>query len=206
MIYELAMVIDKGTYWEVTGVTKNTLDNLANREESLLKLSYMAYKEISDYLLAPPDGSSGIITIPKTLQTDEVLPGEVIYTHNDNDAGIIKLSQVRRIRALVNPTLSSVSGFTFYSFMVLNNLLNSKGYYIHDDNREVIYLEILETGDSGLIDTLERYLNMKDDIHRVSQLDSKFTEITSQIMESSEEDDVVKMADSFIEEHYKNNS
>ena len=201
MIYELAMVIDKGTYWEVTGVTKNTLDNLANREESLLKLSYMAYKEMS---MALHDGDK-IITILKPLIHDEVMPGEVVYsvlTPEDNN----KLSQVRRIRALINPTLSSVSGFTFYTFMVLNNLLNSKGYYIHDDNREVIYLEILETGDSGLIDTLERYLNMKDDIHRVSQLDSKFTEITSQIMESSEEDDVVKMADSFIEEHYKNNS
>jgi predicted ATP-dependent Lon-type protease len=91
--------------------------------------------------------------------------------------------------------------------MVLNNLLNSKGYFIHDDNREEVYLEILETGDSGLIDTLERYLNMKDEIHRVSQLDSKFTEITSQIMEDSGgADDVVKMADEFIEEHYKNNT
>ena len=199
MIYELAMVIDKGTYWEVTGVTKNTLDNLANREESLLKLSYMAYKEMS---MALHDGDK-IITILKPLIHDEVMPGEVVYSVAPEDDN--KLSQVRRIRALINPTLSSVSGFTFYTFMVLNNLLNSKGYYIHDDNREEVYLEILETGDSGLIDTLERYLNMKDDIHRVSQLDSKFTEITSQIMESSG-DDVVKMADEFIEEHYKNNS
>lgn len=199
MIYELAMVIDKGTYWEVTGVTKNTLDNLANREESLLKLSYMAYKEMS---MALHDGDK-IITILKPLIHDEVMPGEVVYSVAPEDNN--KLSQVRRIRALINPTLSSVSGFTFYTFMVLNNLLNSKGYYIHDDNREEVYLEILETGDSGLIDTLERYLNMKDDIHRVSQLDSKFTEITSQIMESSG-DDVVKMADEFIEEHYKNNS
>ena len=200
MIYELAMVIDKGTYWEVTGVTKNTLDNLANREESLLKLSYMAYKEMS---VALHDGDK-IITILKPLIHDEVMPGEVVYSVAPEDNN--KLSQVRRIRALINPTLSSVSGFTFYTFMVLNNLLNSKGYYIHDDNREEVYLEILETEDSGLIDTLERYLNMKDDIHRVSQLDSKFTEITSKIMESSSGDDVVKMADEFIEEHYKNNS
>jgi len=200
MIYELAMVIDKGTYWEVTGVTKNTLDNLANREESLLKLSYMAYKEMS---LALHHGDK-IITILKPLIHDEVMPGEVVYSVAPEDNN--KLSQVRRIRALINPTLSSVSGFTFYTFMVLNNLLNSKGYYIYDDNREEVYLEILETGDSGLINTLERYLNMKDDIHRVSQLDSKFTEITSKIMESSPEDDVVKMADSFIEGHYKNNS
>jgi hypothetical protein len=200
MIYELAMVIDKGTYWEVTGVTKNTLDNLANREESLLKLSYMAYKEMSEAL----HHGDKIITILKPLIHDEVMPGEVVYSVAPEDNN--KLSQVRRIRALINPTLSSVSGFTFYTFMVLNNLLNSKGYFIHDDNREEVYLEILETGDSGLINTLERYLNMKDDIHRVSQLDSKFTEITSKIMESSSEDDVVKMADEFIEEHYKNNS
>ena len=201
MIYELAMVIDKGTYWEVTGVTKNTLDNLANREESLLKLSYMAYKEMS---VALHDGDK-IITILKPLIHDEVMPGEVVYSVAPEDNN--KLSQVRRIRALINPTLSSVSGFTFYTFMVLNNLLNSKGYYIHDDNREEVYLEILETGDSGLIDTLERYLNMKDDIHRVSQLDSKFTEITSQIMESGgTADDICAMADEFIEEHYKNNS
>ena len=72
MIYELALVEDRGAYWQVTNVTKNTLDNLANRNEKMLKLSYNAYQKIKDALF-----EGKIVNIPKSLRTDEVSPFDV---------------------------------------------------------------------------------------------------------------------------------
>ena len=72
LVYELAVVEDHGTHWVVTNVTKNSLDNLANRDEKYLKLSYVAYKLISD-----ASNAGKQVTIAKAMMTDEVLPFEV---------------------------------------------------------------------------------------------------------------------------------
>ncbi len=72
MIYELAMVVDCGTYWRVTNVTKNTFDNLVNNDEKLLKLSHVSYKKIEEALLA-----NKTVHINKNMMANEVLPFEV---------------------------------------------------------------------------------------------------------------------------------
>jgi len=198
MIYELALVRDSGTHWQVTGITSNTLDNIVNTNEQYLKLSVMAAERIKTSL---NDGCKNII-IPKTLQTLEVLPSEVIVEDIDpEDIGNVKSVEIRRIRALITPELASISGVALYSWIILNNELNSKGYFIYDGNREEVYLSILETGDEELINKLEEYLNYKDEIARVSHLNSKFSNIFKEIMTLTDKDKVTEKADKFIKSH-----
>lgn len=45
--------------------------------------------------------------------------------------------------------------------------LADAGYFITDQNREEKYIEIIETEDENLIDLLETYLNIKDDIAKI---------------------------------------
>jgi len=146
MIYELALVIDKGTFWEVTNVTKNTLDNLANRNETMLKLSYIAYKQIKAGL-----SENKIVQITKEMMTDEVMPGEVRYITIGEEDDIVdhRNAALAKVRMLANPTLASIAGLTMYGFIVLNNDLVNAGYAITNDNREEKYLAILETGDEA---------------------------------------------------------
>jgi hypothetical protein len=202
MIYELALVRDSGTHWQVTGITSNTLDNIVNTDEQYLKLSTMAAERIKASL----DNGCKNIIIPKTLQTLEVLPGEVIVEDIDPaDIKNVKSAEIRRIRALITPEIASISGVTLYSWIILNNELSSKGYFIYDDNREEVYLSILETGDDELINKLEEYLNYKDEISRVAHLNSKFSNIIKEIMTLTDKDKVTEKADKFIKEYMINN-
>lgn len=45
--------------------------------------------------------------------------------------------------------------------------LADAGYFITDQNREEKYIEIIETEDENLIELLETYLNIKDDIAKI---------------------------------------
>jgi hypothetical protein len=199
MIYELALVIDKGPHWEVTNVTKNTLEGLANRDERFLKLSYIAYKKIQSAL---NDGLTCHIT--KDMQTDEVLPGEIaILNASDEDPfESARNAALRKVRMLLTPALASVSSLAFYGFTVLNNDLVDKGYAITAENREENYLKILETGDEALINKLEDYLNYKDEIERVAQLERKFSKYKTEINNASIEA-IEGIQNQFLEDFYK---
>jgi len=53
---------------------------------------------------------------------------------------------------------------TFIDYTMLNNKFCSHGFFITQDNKEEMYLDILNTGDMSLIESLERYLNVSDKI------------------------------------------
>lgn len=203
MIYELATVQDRGSFWKVTNVTKNTLGNLANRDEKVLKLSYMSYKLIQDALM-----QDKIVHIQKSLRTDEVLPGEfqiIDLGQSDSDLlGEVKNAAVTKVRMLVTPELSKISGFAMYGFVILNNDLCANGYFITNQNREEKYLEILETGDEKLISKLEDYLNYKDEIESVAQLERKFSAYCAEIKTAVTVEAVKKIEEQFLDRFYTN--
>lgn len=197
MIYEVAAVEDRGSYWSVSGVTEQSFAT-AETTERYLKLSAVSTKLIKDAILAGHE-----VRINKPLQFNEVLPNEVkVIKVAQDDIVSIKESAVKRVRLLINPELASVSGLTFYGFICLNNELADKGFFITDQNREKKYLEILETGDEKLIEKLETYLNYKDEIARVSHLNTKFMEFRKKINEEADAAKINKLADDFLDMFY----
>jgi hypothetical protein len=199
MIYDLAIVEDRGPYWRVVNVQQNTLDNQATTEERVLRLSYMTARLITDALL-----SGKIVHIPKTLRTTEVLPGEfeVIDLEKTDEMQEYRNAAIIKVRMLVTPELSKISGFALYGFMILNNDLSSAGYFITDSNREEKYLEILETGDEKLIQKLEDYLNYKDEIGTVANLERRFSAFRSEIRQASTKEEVKEIEERFLEKFY----
>lgn len=201
MIYELALVEDRGSHWAVTNVTKNSLDNLANREEKALKLSYMSYKMISEAIM---EGKA--VHIHKAMRTDEVLPGEFDILESDETDALqdARNAALTKVRMLVSPDLSKISGFALYGFMILNNDLVAAGYPITNENREEMYLKILETGDEKLITKLEDYLNYKDEIEAVAHLERKFSTFKKQIKTTNTVEEVKSLQNEFLERFYTN--
>ena len=201
MIYELAMVVDCGTHWKVTNVTKNTLDNLADREEKLLKLSYNTYRKIEESLLL-----GKLVHVTKNMSTDEVLPWEieVLDVSSENPLQQAKNHSLTKVRLLITPMFSKIAGLTLYGFMVLNNDLINAGYAITNENREEKYLQILETGDEKLISKLEDYLNYKDEIEKVAHLERKFSKFKDTILSSSTVEDISEITNKFLENFYLN--
>lgn len=197
MLYEVASVEDRGPYWLVTGVTEHSFAT-ADAKESYLRLSHVSAKIIKDAILAGHE-----VRVIKPLRTTEVIPSEIkIIKIKEDDISAVRESAIKRVRTLINPELASVSGFTFYGFICLNNELAEKGFFITDQNREKKYLEILETGDEKLIEKLETYLNYKDEIARVSHLNTKFNEFRKKVNDSTDPAEINKLADEFMEMFY----
>lgn len=197
MMYDVALVEDRGSYWEIQGVTQNSLNNIDN-EFKYLKLSAVAGKIIKDAL---NDGH--IVRVHKPLFASEVIPREVkIIKVAEDDIEEFKQAQIKRVRMLINPELASVSGLAFYGFICLNNELADKGFFITDQNRESKYLSILETGDEKLIAKLEDYLNYRDEISRVASLHKKFEKFRKDMKEETEKEKIQKIADDFMEDFY----
>jgi hypothetical protein len=201
IIYELAMVVDCGTHWKVTNVTKNTLDNSVNNDEKLLKLSYVSYKKIEEALLA-----NKTVHINKNMMANEVLPFEIDVkdVSSENPLRMAKEHNLAKVRMLVTPDLSKIAGLTLYGFMILNNDLINAGYAITNENREEMYLQILETGDEKLISKLEDYLNYKDEIEKVAHLERKFSKFKNEVLSSSTVEDVTEITNKFLKNYYLN--
>jgi len=80
----------------------------------------------------------------------------------------------------------------YIDFIDTNNILNSRGFFITDDNKEEKYLEILETDDEDLIDTLERFLVSKDKLGLVKTARIEF-EDTIEKLKYADENDIEKL-------------
>lgn len=199
IIYDLAMVQDRGSHWFVTNVTQNTLDSQADKDEKFLRLSYMSHQLIKQALMAGKK-----VHIHKTLQTGEVLPGEfdVIDLAETDPLQEARDAAVRKIRMLVTPELGKISGLAIYGFTVLNNDLASRGYFITNDNREEKYLEILETEDEELISKLEDYLNYKDEIDAVSFVERRFKQFRNDVRDATSMEQIKEIEERFLERFY----
>lgn len=200
LIYELAVVEDRGTHWQVTNVTKNTLESLANRHEKLLKLSYVAYKMMVD---AINEGKT--VTVQKNLMTDEVLPHEMqILAPNEtkDELQATKDATMVRARMLLVPEVSKISSLVIYRFTVLNNELASKGFFITESNREEQYLAILETGNEELVDKLEQYLNYRDDLDKVSFFERRFSALRKAVLNARTVEEVAELEKNFVADFY----
>lgn len=200
MIFDLALVTDRGSYWNVENLMKNTLEATADKGEKVLKLSYITGKRINDAILA-----NKRVKISKTLISNEVMPWEievVDYAEDDTlqdarDAATVK------IRMLVTPEITKIAGLTLYGFIVLNNDLVNAGYAITNENREEKYLEILETGDEKLIAKLEDYLNYKDEIEAASHLERKFAAFRQEIKSATTIELIAEIETRFLDSYYR---
>ncbi len=60
------------------------------------------------------------------------------------------------------------------------------GYIITDKNREEKYIEIIETGDEMLIELLEEYLNVKDEISKIKWHKTQYNKNIKKLKELDE--------------------
>ena len=203
-IYDLAVVEDRGSYWKVNNLVQNTMDALADKNEKLVKLSYMAHQLMKDAIL---EGKA--VHIPKaSMRSIEVLPGdfEIIELTNQNELESTKRASIVKVRMLVQPILAKISGFAMYGFITLNNDLSASGYFITNDNREEKYLAILETGDEKLIAKLEDYLNYKDELEETASLERKFAKYQKEMKNLTTIEEVKSLEASFVEDFFTYNS
>lgn len=199
-IYDLAIVEDRGSYYQVLGLQQNTYETLLNNTEKYVKLSSSAYQEVDAAIKA---GKS--VRLPKSTIGTEYLPGEVnAIDPGLDDVGAAKEAAKLKIRSLVNHYLAKMSGFIFYEFISLNNELVDAGFVITKANREEKYIEIIETGDVNLISNLERYLSAKDEIEKGLSIKYRLDAFVTEVDTKTTVEEVNAVKTQFLTDFYAN--
>lgn len=198
--YEIALVEDQGQYYRVTTISQNTNDFVPIGHENYLNLSYSAYKIIDQALREEKE-----IRIKKPLKGNEVLPFEVDVLDQDiNNFEYIKNNAFAQFKQKVTPEMTKESGIVLYEFIMANNDLSSKGYFITDKNREEKYIEIIETGDSDLIELLETFLETKDKLERAKFLKNQTEKFKAELKKTKTIEDVEEIKNKFIKDTFFN--
>jgi len=86
-----------------------------------------------------------------------------------------------------------------YIFLIENMRMLEKGYFIHDDNREEQYLEIINTGDEDLIGLLENYLEAKDDVIFADRHHRRHKDFLNEIDGATSLEEVKFAQDSYVQ-------
>lgn len=193
MVFELAIVEDRGTHYLVTGVTKSSFDGLANREDKVLKLSYNSYQKCSEGLA---EGKT--VTINKELITDEVLPGDVnVSDEAIDEIETYKKVAMQKINKKMSYVMSTLSALDVLAFTVINNELIAEGYVITNKNREEKYIDIIETDDEELIEKLEEYLVLLDEVSNTLEFNKICKSHIKAIKEETDKEGVDKQLSEF---------
>jgi hypothetical protein len=195
MIYDLAVVEDRGTTWRVIGLTTNEHE----QSSTTVKLSSQTREQIQTAL-----DNNQLVDIKKRDTTYEFTPFdlEIIDPAAEDPVKLAKDQALVRVRTIFTPELGKLSGLAIYGFTILNNDLAANGFYITNENREEKYLEILETGDEKLIAKLEDYLNYKDEIEAVASLERKFSKFKDSIKLARTAEEVNELTDKFLTDFY----
>ena len=126
-----------------------------------------------------------------SLKDDIIVTGKI-----ENYYGIPR-SQPRKVQVLQNARerleqrTEVLNMVDFITFIDVNNILHSKGFFITEDNREEKYLEILETGNDELIDLLEEFLIAKDNLNPLVDAKKQYTKTIERLKEIDEDSEEV---------------
>lgn len=86
-----------------------------------------------------------------------------------------------KVRGIIGDDLLTFKLLDFISIMLINNKFLDRGIIITDKNKEECYIKIIETGDESLINDLEIYLSLKDNIKRLEEQKKEYTGIISKL-------------------------
>ena len=116
-------------------------------------------------------------------------------------AGKAALAVKTKARGILGDDLLIFKLVDFVSFMILNNKFLRKGFSITEDSKEESYIKIIESNDEGLINDLEKYISLCDDIKKIEEQKNEFTNIIKQLQilnDHNNEESVNKIVESYL--------
>ena len=87
----------------------------------------------------------------------------------------------KKARAIMGEELLIFHLVDFVTFIELNNKFMDLGIHITDDNKEECYIKIIEQDNPKLIDDLETYINLKDEIKMIREKKEEYQKIISKL-------------------------
>jgi archaellum biogenesis ATPase FlaH len=104
-------------------------------------------------------------------------------------AGKAALAVKTKVRGILGDDLLTFTLLDFVTFMQLNNAFATKGIFITEKNKEEKYIEIIETGDENLIQDLEKYIMLLDNIKMIQRKKEEYCQVIDNLKHVQNYDD-----------------
>ncbi len=191
------------SYYRILNVLEFADESEYHNQFCIRPLSRLAIKKIDNLLpyldstkesliiLKPFYGEVNGFNIHKVLNSN-LLP-------DDTDIDNLKNSYLIMISQFFDTRINTVSNLTHYEFTVLNNELMNNGFFITNDNKEEVYIDILEKEDDHLINILEKYLICQDEIQRSFAAYEMYRTFKQSLQEASTTEEISSLANTFID-------
>jgi len=117
---------------------------------------------------------------------------EVERVQEETDEDVLDAYKEKTLR-LINEQISNqlmISNFELYHFFKLNHYLESKGFFITDENREEKYLEVINSGDTEALEKLSEYLDSLDDFNAIDATYMKYKEYKNKIKAAKTKEEI----------------
>lgn len=158
-------------------------------KEQVYGVNQKDYMEINDQVIVDKISeyrAQGLTVVFNTI-TEEI-ETRVDKYRDIPTTDIKRVQALKHARFMLDSLVKEVEMVDYISYIDANNILNSKGFFVTDENREEVYLDILEAGDELIIDTLEEFLTLKDKLTTVKSAKREYDEIVETVHGTSEED------------------
>jgi hypothetical protein len=89
----------------------------------------------------------------------------------------------------------------FMNLLLLNNKFANKGIFITDDNKEECYIKIIELGEESLINDLEQFINLKDEVKELEKMKEEYTAVINKLhslQDPNDADAVNKVVEDYL--------
>jgi len=191
----ILIVVDKGDIWEVTGTTIQSDDYVVNHD--MVYELPVDEQGIAMYQYIKAMLSTNQIQFLKET-TGRLIQEDLILIPYDADM-VYREKVIHKGREYLNTRLGIHSIFEFFDYIMLNNTLSAAGFVVTEKNRREKYLEIIDTGDIDLIDSLEQYLNALDRLNIINGWYRTYKEFEKNIYMADDEEAVDECYKIFVQ-------
>lgn len=180
MSKHLFIIHDNGTSWKITGTRIEMDDNFMPDPTMYFETGSEDFFDFVKELLE----NSNEVTYPKGIIPTKAAD----FTITPLDSLTVYKARVRTMgKHMLKEHCDFTLQFDFFQFNVLNNKLIEAGYVITDENRESKYLDIINTGDTDLINDLDAYLEIRDRINVYNHNYNNFIQFKANVNEAVDE-------------------
>lgn len=117
----------------------------------------------------------------------------------DDTANVVKNSYIFQLCARMSEIFTRIPQYNYFRYIYLNNVFASRGIFITEENREEKYIEILELDDENLINLLEEYLKVMNQLNQYEKMYQEFLNA----LDSMETTDDEEMLNQILQETFK---
>ncbi len=107
-----------------------------------------------------------------------------------------------KVRGIMGDDLLIFTLLDFVSFMELNNKFASRNIFIHEKNKEEKYIEIIETGDESLINDLEIYITLMDNMKVIKNKKDEYFDILESL-KYLQDHNSIELTNKIVEEYLR---